>query len=305
MVGKFAGNSVSQQPLLEPDSYSRNHQDDRGLFASLYDFGFTSLVTPRLIKGSYAGFVVILTLGGAAAVAYLWSDAPGFAASIAIWYFVLLVNARIVAEYFIHEFLSAADLRAIRREVRSLRVQLAPDDDEVREGQFDDCAVIERALESVDTADDDQAIALLSDAIALDARNSELYALRADKLKSIGRLSLAIDDLNMAIRVSPEEHRLYGARADMRQKLGDNDGAIADYDIALALKPKDRTYHLGRQQAANGSDLTLRLALIALGEEPGATYVCLRCRETYTEKVQSSSCRYCGGDLVDRHGNDR
>jgi hypothetical protein len=91
----------------------------KGFVASLFDFGFNSFVTPKVVKVLYVLIMVVLALGGVALAV------SAFAASTALGIFVLLIVAplgffvylalwRIALEIFVVIFRIADDLRFIR-----------------------------------------------------------------------------------------------------------------------------------------------------------------------------------------------
>ena len=91
----------------------------KGLLASLFDFGFTSLITLKIIRFVYALIVVLLTLG--AVFLFIAGIASGTAAGILsslivvpISYLVYLILTRIWMEILIVVFRLGDDVRAIR-----------------------------------------------------------------------------------------------------------------------------------------------------------------------------------------------
>jgi len=100
---------------MQPTSAS----EAKGLFASLFDFNFTSLITTKIIRFVYALFVILLTLG--AIGFFIAGLATGKAAGIffalimvPIFYLVYLIMTRIWMEFLIIVFRIGEDIRATR-----------------------------------------------------------------------------------------------------------------------------------------------------------------------------------------------
>jgi hypothetical protein len=102
-----------QQPQPQP------HADARGFLGALFDFGFTSFVTPKVVKVLYP---LIMVFTGLTALAFV---AGAFHASTGLGFLTLLVLAplfflvvtaiyRILLEFFIVIFRVAEDIRALR-----------------------------------------------------------------------------------------------------------------------------------------------------------------------------------------------
>jgi hypothetical protein len=95
------------------------HADARGFLGALFDFGFTSFVTPKVVKVLYP---LIMVFTGLTALAFV---AGAFHASTGLGFLTLLVLAplfflvvtaiyRILLEFFIVIFRVAEDIRALR-----------------------------------------------------------------------------------------------------------------------------------------------------------------------------------------------
>lgn len=91
----------------------------KGLLASLFDFGFTSLITLKVIRFVYALLVILLSIG--AIFFFIGGIATGRAAGILsslivlpIVYLVYLILIRIWMEILIVVFRLGEDVRAIR-----------------------------------------------------------------------------------------------------------------------------------------------------------------------------------------------
>lgn len=86
---------------------------------SLFDFGFTSFVTPKVVKVLYPLIMILAGLGalGLAATAFSISTGLGIVALIIfapLYFLVVVAIWRIALEFFIVIFRVAEDMRAIR-----------------------------------------------------------------------------------------------------------------------------------------------------------------------------------------------
>jgi len=113
------------EPLTRPQQQARpqqqpqSHAGARGFLGALFDFGFTSFVTPKVVKVLYP---LIMVFTGLTALAFV---AGAFHASTGLGFLTLLVLAplfflvvtaiyRILLEFFIVIFRVAEDIRALR-----------------------------------------------------------------------------------------------------------------------------------------------------------------------------------------------
>jgi len=108
-----------QQQARPQQQQSRPRAEARGFLGALFDFGFTSFVTPKVVKVLYP---LIMVLTGLTALAFV---AGAFHASTGLGFLTLLVLAplfflvvtaiyRILLEFFIVIFRVAEDIRALR-----------------------------------------------------------------------------------------------------------------------------------------------------------------------------------------------
>ena len=106
-------------PQARPQPQSQPHAEARGFLGALFDFGFTSFVTPKVVKVLYP---LIMVFTGLTALAFV---AAAFHASTGLGFLTLLVLAplfflvvtaiyRILLEFFIVIFRVAEDIRALR-----------------------------------------------------------------------------------------------------------------------------------------------------------------------------------------------
>ncbi|MCA1695048.1 MAG: DUF4282 domain-containing protein [Actinobacteria bacterium] len=91
----------------------------KGLFASLYDFNFTSFIATKIIRFVYALLVIVYSIG--AVVAFIVGLASGKPASILfslifipILYLVYLIMTRIWMEILLVVFRMGEDIRHMR-----------------------------------------------------------------------------------------------------------------------------------------------------------------------------------------------
>lgn len=107
------------QHQARPQQPPQPHADARGFLGALFDFGFTSFVTPKVVKVLYP---LIMVFTGLTALAFV---AGAFHASTGLGFLTLLVLAplfflvvtaiyRILLEFFIVIFRVAEDIRALR-----------------------------------------------------------------------------------------------------------------------------------------------------------------------------------------------
>ena len=98
---------------------SRGAADTRGFLGALFDFGFTSFVTPKMIKVLYV-LIVIGTVVSALVftiVAFKASTVFGFLTLVfgdPLFILIVLAIYRIILEFFVVTFRVAEDIRALR-----------------------------------------------------------------------------------------------------------------------------------------------------------------------------------------------
>jgi hypothetical protein len=101
------------------DPASREAADTRGFLGALFDFGFTSFVTPKVIKVLYM-LIVIGTVVSALVftiVAFKASTVFGFLMLVfgdPLFILIVLAIYRIILEFFVVTFRVAEDIRALR-----------------------------------------------------------------------------------------------------------------------------------------------------------------------------------------------
>jgi len=101
------------------DPASRAAADTRGFLGALFDFGFTSFVTPKVIKVLYM-LIVIGTVVSALVftiIAFKTSTVFGFLTLVfgdPLFILIVLAIYRIILEFFVVTFRVAEDIRALR-----------------------------------------------------------------------------------------------------------------------------------------------------------------------------------------------
>jgi hypothetical protein len=101
------------------DPASRAAADTRGFLGALFDFGFTSFVTPKVIKVLYM-LIVIGTVVSALVftiIAFKASTVFGFLTLVfgdPLFILIVLAIYRIILEFFVVTFRVAEDIRALR-----------------------------------------------------------------------------------------------------------------------------------------------------------------------------------------------
>jgi hypothetical protein len=110
----------AERPAIAvPDPAPRDAADSRGFLGALFDFGFTSFVTPKVIKVLYM-LIVIGTVVSALVVtiiAFKASTVFGFLMLVfgdPLFILIVLAIYRIILEFFVVTFRVAEDIRALR-----------------------------------------------------------------------------------------------------------------------------------------------------------------------------------------------
>jgi len=118
------GGGYSTQGMEYPDQGAAahgpaSHASAKGFVSSLFDFGFTSFVTPKIVKVVYGLVMFLLGLGALGLLIFFFkisliAGIIGLIILCPLYFFVNLALWRIVLELFIAVFRIADDLRAIR-----------------------------------------------------------------------------------------------------------------------------------------------------------------------------------------------
>ena len=110
---------VERPATVITDPASREAADTRGFLGALFDFGFTSFVTPKVIKVLYM-LIVIGTVVSALVftiIAFKASTVFGFLMLVfgdPLFILIVLAIYRIILEFFVVTFRVAEDIRALR-----------------------------------------------------------------------------------------------------------------------------------------------------------------------------------------------
>lgn len=95
-----------------------------------------------------------------------------------------------------------------------------------------------KGISKLNAGDTDGAIAAFDEAIQLNSKFVEAYAMRGNAKNQKGDLDGAIAEYTKAIEINPRYDLAYVNRAIVRDRKNDLDGAISDADAAIALDPK-------------------------------------------------------------------
>ena len=106
-----------------PPAHVPTAEESKGFFAGLFDFSFTNLVTPKVIKVLYILFLVglaLATLGGIGAILLMLIDgnilkALGFMVALPILLVLYLILGRVYHELIILAFRMLETLEAIKK----------------------------------------------------------------------------------------------------------------------------------------------------------------------------------------------
>ncbi len=113
------------RPEAEPpvtvigDPSPRESADARGFLGALFDFGFTSFVTPKVIKVLYMLIVIGTVVSALVFTIVVFKASVMFGFLVLVFgdpLFILIVLAiyRIILEFFVVTFRVAEDIRALR-----------------------------------------------------------------------------------------------------------------------------------------------------------------------------------------------
>jgi lipoprotein NlpI len=103
-----------------------------------------------------------------------------------------------------------------------------------------DDASIERAFAAWQGGARTNALAIISDLIKAEPKNSRAWNSRAQMRVHLEDLAGAVDDFSEAIKLEPDSPFLVQERAQLRFRLGQLDAALIDFDRANQLEPRMR-----------------------------------------------------------------
>ncbi len=100
-------------------SAANKEPDTKGFLGALFDFGFTSFVTPRIIKVLYALLMIGAVVSALASTIVVFKVSPAFGIVTLLFgdpLVILIVMAiyRMILEFFVVTFRLAEDIRALR-----------------------------------------------------------------------------------------------------------------------------------------------------------------------------------------------
>ncbi len=105
-----------------------------------------------------------------------------------------------------------------------------------------------RGTQAFDSGDNEAAIALFTQTLALDPGYVEAYYYRAVSYYYSGQLNEALSDYNQTLELNPEYVDVYANRAQVYYDLGDYAAALTDIDQALTLYDENSGGHYLRAQ---------------------------------------------------------
>jgi tetratricopeptide (TPR) repeat protein len=111
-------------------------------------------------------------------------------------------------------------------------------------GQFD--VVYAEALRAATAKDFGRAIPLYDQAIGLDPARAEPYYKRANALRDIGHMDVALASYDQAIERKPDYAFAYCNRGVVLHSLGSLDAALSSLDAAIGLEANDAFAHYNR-----------------------------------------------------------
>jgi hypothetical protein len=119
--GAVTAEAETARPEAEPlgDPPPRETADARGFLGALFDFGFTSFVTPKVIKVLYVLIVIGTVVSALVFTIVVFKASAMFGFLMLVFgdpLFILIVLAiyRIILEFFVVTFRLAEDIRALR-----------------------------------------------------------------------------------------------------------------------------------------------------------------------------------------------
>lgn len=114
-----------------------------------------------------------------------------------------------------------------------------PDEDATDPGmQAELDAMIEDAIDLIETEDFQAVVDLMDEALSMDPRFAEAYLFRGVAYSRLNNLMRAVDDFTRAIDIEPWQWDFYLFRGDAYFQLGETGEAILDYDRSIELNPR-------------------------------------------------------------------
>eukprot|EP00727_Mastigamoeba_balamuthi_P003094 m51a1_g12782 hypothetical protein (332) ;mRNA; f:2745-4118 len=119
-------------------------------------------------------------------------------------------------------------------------------------------AIKARALDAQNAGNDQEALALLTEAVLKNPQSAILYACRASVLLRMRRPNAAIRDCEAAIRLNPDSAKPYKVRGRAERHLGLYERARADLQLGNKLDYDDATYQTQKWVEARAKALEAR-----------------------------------------------
>jgi tetratricopeptide (TPR) repeat protein len=115
------------------------------------------------------------------------------------------------------------------------------------------------------------ALGCYDEALALDARNPDLYYNRATALQALGRMDAALADYDAALAFNPNDPEACNNRGVVLKELGRFDDALACYDTVVSLGAASGETHFNRARVLQTRDEDAALAAYgeAIALDPG------------------------------------
>ncbi len=85
----------------------------------------------------------------------------------------------------------------------------------------------------------EEALAFFTKAIEVEPNNAAIFGERAICYLNLGKVNMALFDMDTAVALQPNYGYRYAARAFVKSNIKDFDGAIKDYEKAIELDPED------------------------------------------------------------------
>jgi len=130
------------------------------------------------------------------------------------------------------------------------------------------------------------AVDAFGSAIRLDPENDSAFLHRANAYLELGKLDLALSDLDRSLAVQPNSSHAYELRARVHRALKAYDRAVADLQTAARLDPNNTAYVLAQAAIAEERgdfQLTVALYAQALSKNPSSIEIRLKRAAAFTK----------------------
>lgn len=85
----------------------------------------------------------------------------------------------------------------------------------------------------------EEALAFFTKAIEVEPNNAAIFGERAICYLNLGKVNMALFDMDTAVALQPDYGYRYAARAFVKSNIKDFEGAVKDYEKAIELDPED------------------------------------------------------------------